>query len=104
MYKDLFLNVANCEYLWVKIEAKTTNIILAVTYRHPKKRIADFQEKLCNNLAKLETKKLQNIVSGNMNINTVMRNDAKITDYINSLTAIGCKLMIDNHTRFCIKL
>jgi len=92
--------VANCEDLWVEIEAKTTNIILAVIYRHSKKHISDFQEKLCNNLAELENEKLQYIVSGDMNINTLMRNDAKITDYINNLTAIGCKLMIDNHTSF----
>jgi len=52
------------------------------------------------NLAELESQKLHYIVSGDMNINTLMKNDVKITDYINNLTSIGCKLMIDNHNRF----
>ena len=32
---DLSLNVQHCENLWIELETKKENLILAVIYRHP---------------------------------------------------------------------
>ena len=59
-----------------------------------------FQEKLCENLNAIENRNLNYIVSGDININTLDKSISKIKNYINKLTSIGCKLLINSPTRF----
>ena len=96
---DLSLKLSHCEDLWVQIKCKTTDIILAVIYRHPNKEILSFQEKLCSRITTLESEKLNYVISGDININTLDKNK-KTIDYINALNSIGCNLAINNPTRF----
>jgi len=99
---DLSINVQHCEDLWLELETQNNKLILAVIYRHPNKESSLFQDKLCDTLSDLTDKTLNCIVGGDININYLTKNNAKITQYtsINSLTAIGCEMVINNHTRF----
>ena len=51
---DLTLN-SKREDLWIELETKKTNFILAVIYRHPNKLLLPFQDKLCDTLTDLES-------------------------------------------------
>ena len=70
----------------------------------PKSRQASFQDKFCKNLKNLNNKKLNYIVSGDINSNTLDKSISKIKikktkNYINKLTSIGSKLLINNPTK-----
>ena len=97
---DLTLNIQHCEDLWIELETKKTNFIIAVIYRHPNKLLLSFQEKLCNTLTDLENSNLNYIVCGDINVNYFAKDNEKIADYMNNLAMIGCKMKINNHTRF----
>jgi len=77
-----------------------TKIILAVIYRHPSKEILTFQDKLCEILYDLNTQKLCYVIEEDININYLSKDNEKIIDYLNTLTALGCEMIIGNHTRF----
>ena len=96
---DLSLNLPNCEDLWIQIKCKMSDIILAVIYRHPNKKISSFQNKICDRISSLESNKSNYVICGDININT-LENTSKTIDYINALTSIGCKMTIRNPTRF----
>ena len=98
--KDLSLNLQHCEDLWIEVESEKSNIILGVIYRHPKKKLLLFQDKLCKNLSKLENNKLNYIVNGDFNINTLAIKNPKVSNYANDLNSIGCKMLINIPTRF----
>ena len=53
---DLLVNLQPCEDLWKEIESKFSKIIFAVIYRHSKRKIPLFHEKLYENLSNLEKK------------------------------------------------
>ena len=97
---DLSLNVHHCEDLWIELETKKENLILAVIYRHPNKLLLPFQDKLCDTLTDLENSNLNYIVCGDINVKFFAKGNEKITDYMNNLAMIGCKMKINNHTRF----
>ena len=96
---DLLLNLQHCENLWIEIESKFSSFIFVVTYRHPEQKIPLFHEKLCENLSKLENKKLNYFVVGDLNINTLAKN-RQTENYMINLNSFGCKLLIDLPTRF----
>ena len=96
---DLSLQTPHCENLWLEIEGRATNIIVGAVYRHPGRNISSFQDELHNKLLNLETNKLNYIVCGDFNINTLEKS-SKILDYINDLNSIGCNQMIDVPTKF----
>ena len=97
---NLSLNVQHCEDLWIELETKKENLILAIIYRHPDKLLLPFQDKLCDMLTDLENSNLSYIVCGDININFFAKDNEKITNYVNNLAMIGCKMKINNHTRF----
>ena len=97
---DLTLSIQHCEDLWIELETKKTNFIIAVIYRHPNKLLLPFQDKLCDTLTDLENSNLNYIVCGDININYFAKDNEKIADYINNLAMIGCKMKTNNHTRF----
>ena len=43
---DLFLNLDNCEDLWLEIECKNSTFILAVIYRHPNQDLPSFHDQI----------------------------------------------------------
>ena len=59
-----------------------------------------FQNKLCETLIKLENDKLQYIISGDININLLKSNCAKVVNYKLMLDSIGCNSLIASPTRF----
>ena len=97
---DLSLNVQHCEDLWIELETKKENLILAVIYRHSNQLLLPFQDKLCDTLTDLENSNLNYIVCGDINVNFFAKDNEKITNYVNNLALIGCKMKINNHTRF----
>lgn len=97
---DLSLNLPQCEDLWLEIKCKSTDIVIGVIYRHPKKEILSFQTEIYSKLAKLETEKLNYIIAGDININTLEKSSKKTLDYISTLSSIGCEMTINNPTRF----
>ena len=94
------LNLQHCEDLWIEVESEKSNIILGVIYRHSKQKLSLFQDKLCKNLSKLENNKLNYIVNGDFNINTLAIKNPKLRNYVNDLNSIGCKMLINIPTRF----
>ena len=75
---DLLLKLKHCEDLWLEVECKRSNLIVAVVYRHSTQDMLSFQDKLCENLLNIENKKLNYIVSGDININILHKNISKI--------------------------
>ena len=96
---DRSLNLPNVEGLWIQIKCKMSDIILIVIYHHPYKEISFFQNKICNRISSLESKKSSCFFCGDINKNT-LENTNKTLDYINALTSIGCKMTVRNPTRF----
>ena len=59
-----------------------------------------FQDKLCDTLTDLENSNLNYIVYGDINVNFFAKDNEKISNYVNNLAMIGCKMKINNHRRF----
>ena len=93
-------NIQHCEDLWIELETKKTNFIIVVIYRHPNKLLLPFQDKLCDTLTDLENSNLNYIVCGDINVNSFAKDKEKNANYMNNLAMIGCKMKINNHTRF----
>ena len=75
---DLLLKLKHSEDLWLELECKGSNLIVAVVYRQPNQDMLSFEDKLCENLNNIENKKLNYIVSDDININTLNKNISKI--------------------------
>ena len=97
---DLLLNLPNCEDIWTEVSTNQGSIIFAVIYRHPTTNFQAFENVLGNTLTKPENQKLRYVVSGDVNINYLAINNKKISNYFNSLNALGSKLLITAPTRF----
>ena len=97
--KDLSLNLQHCEDLWLEVESEKSSFILGVIYSYPKQKISLFQDKLSKNFSKLENNKLNYIVNGDFNINTLAIKNL-VRNYVNDLNSIGCKMLINISTRF----
>ena len=98
--KELSLNLQHCKDLWLEVELEKSSIILVVINRNPKQKLSLFQDKLCKNLSKLENNKLNYIVNGDFNINTLAIKNPKVKNYVNDLNSIRCKMLINIPTRF----
>ena len=59
-----------------------------------------FQDKLCDTLTDFEDSNLNYIVCRDINVNYFAKDNKKIANYTNNLPMIGCKMKINNHTRF----
>ena len=98
---NLLLKLKHYEDLWLELECKGSTLTVAVVYRHPNQDMLSFQDKLGENLNNIENKKLNYIVSGDININTLNKSISEIKkNYIHELRSIGCKLLINNPTRY----
>ena len=97
---DLLLNLPNCEDIWTEVSTNQGSIIFTVIYRHPTTNFQAFENALANTLTELENLKLRYVVSGDVNINYLAINNQKISNYFNSLNALGSKLLITAPTRF----
>ena len=78
----MFLHLQDCEDLWLEIESKETNFIIAVIYRHPKQKLSLFNDKLSETLSLLENNKVNYTVCDDTNINLLTKNNPKIKNYV----------------------
>ena len=99
--QDLDNDLTNCENLWLKIAMKNNKeIILGVLYRHPRADINDFQEKLGENICKLNNLKLKYYICGDINIDLLRGStNIKIQEYIDMLVSLGCSSLVNVPTR-----
>ena len=97
---DLLLNLPNCEDIWTEVSTNQGSIIFAVIYRHSTTNFQAFENALGNTLTELENQKLRYVVSRDVNINYLAINNQKISNYFDSLNALGSKLLITAPTRF----
>ena len=75
-------------------------IILGVLYRHPRADINDFQEKLGENICKLNNLKLKYYICGDINIDLLRGStNIKIQEYIDMLVSVGCSSLVNVPTR-----
>ena len=59
---DLDLKLNGCEDIWVQLKSKKSasgetncnNLVIGVIYRHPKSRLKEFENKLCDLIYKLK--------------------------------------------------
>ena len=68
-------------------------------YRHPNQNFSSFQDTLHNQCYDFESNKLNYVVCGDININTLAKNP-KITECIEKRNSVGCKQLVDAPTRF----
>ena len=94
------LNIQLWEDLWIELETKKENIILAISYRHPNKLLLRFRDKLCGTLDDLENSYLKYFVCRDINVNYFAKRIEKITDYTNNLGMSGCKMKVNYKTKF----
>ena len=99
---DLLLHLQDCEDLWLEIESKETNFIIAVIYRNSKQKLSLFNDRLCETLSLLENNKVNYIVCSDTNLNLLEKNNPKIKNYVNDLKSIGSKLLMDTPIRFFV--
>ena len=76
------------------------NIILGVIYRHPGNDISVFQDQLYDTLSNTEKNQFNYILSSDININSLAKNNKKISTLMNNLASVGCEMKINVHTRF----
>ena len=55
--KDLYLNVNDCENVWVEISAENKKIVVASVYRHPRYNFSEYQDALLKTLENIYVKK-----------------------------------------------
>ena len=72
----------HCEDFRLKIETNESKFILAIIYRHPKQKML-FHKKVCENLSKLDSNKLNYIKCRDAGINTLAKNNPSIKEYFN---------------------
>ena len=73
---------------------------MSTIYRHPNSVVANFQDKLCDILLKLENNKTSYVINGDFNINLLNTKNNKVKNYTNMLTSVGCNSLINSPTRY----
>ena len=98
---NLRLNLVECEDIWIEtsLNQNKQKLIIGVVYRHPSYNLKPFIESFENSIEKINRMKANYIVCGDFNIN-LLKNNSTVTDYLDSLTASGCKQYIDIPTRY----
>lgn len=101
---DLFLNVADCESVWIEIDKSSfvsdgRNTIFGSIYRSPSSSLPNFCSEL-NNLLHAATSENKNIiVMGDININILDSNSSSQHEYLNCFNGYGFESLIDLPTR-----
>ena len=95
---DLLLKLKHYEDLWLELECKGLTLTVAVVCRHPNQDMLSFQDKLGENLNNIENKKLNYIVSGDININTLNKSISKIKKKLHSRIKIYWVQIIDKQS------
>ena len=107
---DLSIGHNGCEDLWINLKSSRTDrekkskspesLIVGVIYRHPTQDYKSFSKSLSKTLSTLNEKKLNYVIVGDINVNSLKYNVASnITEYINCLQSLSCNLFIDKPTR-----
>ena len=99
---DFDLDLPGCEDLWVEInQQRNKKLIVGLIYRHPTHDFKNFQKRLLSTIFTLENNKYDYIICGDFNID-ILKADVKpkVNEYLSSLNAAGCQILIDKPTRF----
>ena len=98
--KDLNLHLSYCEDIWIEVKSTKQSLILSSIYRHPNSVVANFQNKLCDILLKLENNKVSYKINGDINIDLLNTKNIKVKNYTNMLTSVGYNSLINSATRY----
>ena len=97
---DLNLYLSYCEDILIEVKSTKQSLILSTIYRHSNSVVANFQDKLCDILLKLENNKTSYVINGDFNINLLNTKNNKVKNYTNMLTSVGCNSLINSPTRY----
>nr|XP_039269980.1 uncharacterized protein LOC120344734 [Styela clava] len=99
--QDYDLNHPDCEDLWINLKlSPTVTFIIGIIYKHPRKDIPKFTEKLSNSLENLNKEKKLFILLGDFNINLLSpTTDLATMKYIDMLLANLSLPLITSPTR-----
>ena len=109
--KNLKLNVDDCESIFIEIYSGVDNgvpkkitarntFLLGCIYRHPRWSTASFVDKLYTCLNAYTEKNIPIAFLGDININFLEKTAERSLNYINTLSSMGCKNLIDIPTCF----
>jgi len=93
-----------CEDLWIEFQSRKQSIILSTIYRHPNSDLLAFQDKLEETLIKLENTISKYIINGDINVNLLKSNCAKVKNYSDMINSVGCHSLISSPTRLFSQL
>jgi len=94
------LSLIQCEDLWIEFQSRKQSIILLTIYRYPNSDLLPFQDKYEKTLIKLNNTKADYIINGDINVNLLKSNCAKVMNYSDMINSIECHLLISSPTRF----
>ena len=96
----LHIKNCDCETSWIEIKLNNKNCAVGVIYGHPDPNFKTFSEELFSILHELNDKKYIHFVCSDFNINLMHYSKVKcVTDYVDMLHSLSCKLLIDKPTR-----
>lgn len=101
---DLFLNVADCESVWIEVTDSdfvidSKNVIIGSIYRSPCSSIPNFCLELENLLHSLSHENKTVIIVGDVNINLLGHGTPQHTDYSNCFRGYGFESLLNQPTR-----
>ena len=106
---ELKLKVDDCESVFIEMyfnnenqsdkSSKKQTVLLGCVYRHPRYDTSQFNKELFEKLSIYSEKNVPIIIVGDINIDTHDKID-RTFNYINSLSSVGCRNLIDVPTCF----
>ena len=99
------LNVGDCESLFIEVEfdsktsANKQSVVIGCVYRHPRWHTSLFIDVLCEKLSLYTGKNIPIVILGDTNIDVLEKSD-RDKNYVNMLSSIGCKNLVDVPTCF----
>ena len=101
------LVLEDTESLFLELEISPTSnkqcdksLLLGCIYRHPRPSTKTFTDKLYELLHDYSNRNIPLVVVGDINIDVSLNNNDCVQYYNNTLLSIGCKNLINLHTRF----
>ena len=97
---DLFLDIDDCEYVWLEFKLNNKKFIVSTIYRHPRYNISAFQNAFLKSIEIINKNKINHYIFGDINVNLLRYNENdQIRCYLNQLQSVNCHNLIDKPTR-----
>jgi len=90
----------HCEDLWIEFQSRKQSIILSTIYKHLNSDLLAFQDKLEETLIKSENTKSNYIINGDINVNLLKSNSAKVKNYNDMINSVRCHSLISSPITF----